>query len=147
MFLRHTVAAIDIFLSPIANSLPVSDNKDGHIQSCHKFDIFGYIESFHIQMQHKKSNFLTRYAVNTGWWEIDIHDCYSLVQIAFAPIYACKNNRQIWRHNASISRSRDVTDLLWWRHNAKSETTVLSDSCEMSDRWLFLAELCVQDIK
>ena len=23
------------------------------------------------------------------------------------------------RHNASISRSRDVTDQLWWRHNAK----------------------------
>ena len=56
--------------------------------------------------------------MNTGWWEIDIHGCYSLVKIAFAPIYACKNNRQIWRHNASISFSRDVTDPLWWRHNA-----------------------------
>ena len=44
--------------------------------------------------------------------------------------------------NASISRSRDVTDPLWWRHNAKSETTVLGDNCEMSDRWL-----CVQNIK
>ena len=91
--------------------------------------------------------FLTRKAVNTGWWEIDIHGCYSLVKIAFAPICACKNNQQIWRHNASISRSRDVTDPLRWRHNAKSETTVLGDSCEMSDRWLFLAELCVQGHK
>ena len=81
--------------------------------------------------------------MNTGWWESDIHGCYSLVKIAFAPICACKNNRQIWR----ISRSRDVTDPLWWRHNAKSETTVLGDNCEMSDRWLFLGELCVQDIK
>ena len=78
---------------------------------------------------------------------IDIHGCYSLVKIAFAPICACKNNRRIWRHNASISGSRDVTDPLWWRHNAKSETTVLGDNGEMSDRWLFLAELCLQDIK
>ena len=58
-------------------------------------------------------------------------------------ICACKNNRWIWRHNASISRSRDVTDQLWWRHNVKSEKGVLGDSCEMSDRWWFLAELCV----
>ena len=85
--------------------------------------------------------------MNTGWWEIDIHGCYSLVKIAFAPICACENNRRIWCHNASISRSRDVTDPLWWRHNAKSETTVPGDNCEMSDRWLFLAELCVQNIK
>ena len=69
------------------------------------------------------------------------------MKIAFAPICACENNRRIWRHNASISRSRDVTDPLWWRHNAKSETTVPSDNCEMSGRWLFLAELCVEDIK
>ena len=47
----------------------------------------------------------------------------------------------------SISRSRDVTYPLLWRHNAKSETTVLGDNCEMSYRWLFLAELCVQVIK
>ena len=79
--------------------------------------------------------------MNTGWWEIDIHGCYSLVKIAFAQICACKNNRWIWYHNASISPSRDLTDPLWWRHNVKSETTVLGDNCEMSDRWLFLAEL------
>ena len=85
--------------------------------------------------------------MNTGWWEIDIHGCYSLVKIAFAPICACENNRRIWRHNASISRSRDVPDPLWWRHNAKSETTVPGDNCKISVRWLFLAELCVQDIK
>ena len=30
-----------------------------------------------------------------------------------------QNNRWIWRHNASTLRSRDVTDQLWWRHNAK----------------------------
>ena len=85
--------------------------------------------------------------MNTGWWAIDIHGCYSLVKIPFAPISACENIRRIWRHNACISRSRDVTDPLWWRHNARSETTVPGDNCEMSDRWLFLAELCVQDIK
>ena len=27
--------------------------------------------------------------------DIDIHGCYSLVKIAFAPIWACKNNRRI----------------------------------------------------
>ena len=42
---------------------------------------------------------------------------------------------------------RDVTTQLWWRHNTKSETTVFGNNCEMSDRWLFLAELCVKDIK
>ena len=87
---------------------------------------------------------LARQAVNTGWLEIDIHGCYSLAKIAFAPICAFKNNRRIWRHNASISRSRDVTDQLWWRHNAKSEKAVLGDSCEMSDRWWLLAELCAR---
>ena len=40
--------------------------------------------------------------MNTGWWDIYTHGCYSLVKIAFAPIYACKNNRRIWRHNASV---------------------------------------------
>ena len=85
--------------------------------------------------------------MNTGWWAIDIHGCNSLVKIAFAPICACENNRRIWRHNVCILCSRDVTDPLWWRHNAKSETTVPGDNCEVSDRWLFLAELCVQDIK
>ena len=72
--------------------------------------------------------------MNTGWWEIDIHGCYSLVKIAFAPICASENNWWIWCQNASISRSHDVTDPLWWRHNAKSETTVLGDNCEMSER-------------
>ena len=41
------------------------------------------------------SLFLTRYAVNTGWWDSDIHGCYSLMKIAFAPICACKNDRRI----------------------------------------------------
>ena len=66
------------------------------------------------------------------------------MKIAFAPICACKNNRPIWRHNASIFRSRDVTDQLWWRYNAKS---VLDDNCDMSDRWLFFEKLCVKGIK
>ena len=52
----------------------------------------------------------------------------------FAPICTCKNNRRIWRHNASVLHSRDVTDQLWWRHNTKSEKTVLSDDGEISDR-------------
>ena len=91
--------------------------------------------------------FLTRLALNTGWWEIDINGCYSLVKIAFAQISMCKNNRRIWRHNASSSRLREVTYALWWLHYARSEMTVHGNSCEMSDQWLFLTELCVQDIK
>ena len=43
------------------------------------------------------------------------------MKIAFAPICTCNNNRRIWRHNASTYHSRDVTDELWWRHNANSE--------------------------
>ena len=65
----------------------------------------------------------------------------------FGPICAYKKNQRIWRHNARASRSRDVTDHLWWRHNAKSEKTVVGDNGEMSDRWLFSVESCVQDIK
>ena len=56
--------------------------------------------------------FLTRQAVNTRRSEIDIHDCYPLLKIDFAPIWACKNNRRIWRHNASILYSCDATDQL-----------------------------------
>ena len=79
---------------------------------------------------------------------IDIHSCYSvLVNIVFAPICPCKNNRRIWRHNVSTSPSHDVIDQLWWHHNAKSEKTAFSDNDEMSNRWLFLAEWCVKDIK
>ena len=69
------------------------------------------------------------------------------MKIAFAPICACNDNRRIWRHNTSISCSRDVTDQLWWRHNAKSEKIVLDNNGEMSARWYFLSDLCVHDIK
>ena len=89
------------------------------------------------------NHFLTRQAMNTGWRKIDIYGCYSLVKIDFGPI--CKNNRRIWRHNASTSRSRDVTDQLWWCHNAESEKTGLGDNGEMSEQWLILWDLCAQD--
>ena len=62
----------------------------------------------------------------------------------------CKNNRWIWHHNASISRSWDVTDQLWWRHNAKAEKTFpghVGDNGKLNDQRSILAELCVQDIK
>ena len=79
---------------------------------------------YNTSMTQCKTGFLH---VNTWWWEINIHSCYSLVKIAFAPICACKSNRQIWRHNASTPSSRDVTNQLWWHHNAKSESTVPSN--------------------
>ena len=62
-----------------------------------------------------KCPFLRRYAVSTGWWEIDIHGCYSLVKINLAPICTSKNNRRIWRHNNTTSRSHEVTGQLWWQ--------------------------------
>ena len=85
--------------------------------------------------------------MNIEWWEIDIHSCYSLVKIVFAPICACKNNQQIWCHNVITSRSHDITDQLWWRHNAKSEKSFLGNNGEIKDRWLFFAELGVQNIR
>ena len=81
--------------------------------------------------------------MNSGWREIDIHVGYLLAKLAFGTICECKNNRRKWRHL-----------VFTWCHGstvvmsyAKSEKSVLGDNCEMSDRWLFLAELCVQDIK
>ena len=68
----------------------------------------------------------------------DIHCCYSLVKIAFVPICMCKNNRWIWRHNANNSRLRDVTNQMWWCHNAKSEKIFLGDNSKMKDRWFSL---------
>ena len=84
--------------------------------------------------------------MNTWWWEIDIHGCYSLMKIAFAPNCKCKNNWRIWRHKASTPHSHDVTDKLWWRHNAKSEKTVPINNGEIRNWQLILAELCFQDI-
>ena len=63
--------------------------------------------------------------------EIDIHGCYSLAKIAFAPIWACKNNRRIWRHDTSTLRSRDVTYQLSWRHKVKSEKNAIELNGEM----------------
>ena len=55
----------------------------------------------------------------------------------------CSNlTRQIWRHNANTPRLRDVTNQLWWSHNAKSEKTVLSVNGEISDRLFFSDIVC-----
>ena len=70
------------------------------------------------------------------------------MKIAFASIYACKNIQRIWRNNASTSRSRDVTDQMWWRHNAKTEKIFLGDKDEMNDRGLFFGGVvCSEHIK
>ena len=85
--------------------------------------------------------------MNAGWWKIDIHGCYSLVIINFAPICVCNNNRRMWRNNAHYRAFRYVINQQWWSHNAKSKRTVHGDNAEMSDRWLFLVDLCVGDIQ
>ena len=77
------------------------------------------------------------YTLSSGCLKIAIRVCSSLVKIACAPTCACKNNRRIWRHNSSTSRSRDTTDQLWWRHYAESENTFLGNNDKMNDRWLF----------
>ena len=38
-----------------------------------------------------------------------------------------------------------VSDQMWWRHNAKSEKTILGDNGGMSARWGFIVEWCVDD--
>ena len=95
----------------------------------------------------ENSNLIFLHAVNTRWQEINIYGCYSPVKIVFVPIRACKNNWQIWCHNASTLHSRDVTDHLLGHHNTKSQKTILGDNGKMSDWWFFLAELCVQHIR
>ena len=83
------------------------------------------------------------HAISREYYQVvdfDIHGCYSLVKIAFAPIWACENNRPIRRHNTSTLCSCDVTDQLLWRHNAKSEKTLFGENGEMMVRWFFLAE-------
>ena len=84
---------------------------------------------------------------NTGWREIDIRGCYSLMKAKFPPICACTNNRPIWHHNISILRSRDVISPLWWRHNAKSEKTLPGDNDHINGPWLFSIAICAQGIK
>ena len=81
------------------------------------------------------------------WWKIDIHAYYSRVKVSFVPICECKKTRWKRCHNASTPRLRDVTDLLWWRDNAKSEKTVPSDNGEIRRAMTVLAELCIQEHK
>ena len=50
------------------------------------------------------------------------------------PIHVRKNNQRLWRHNANTPSWHDITDQLWWLHNAKSEKTVLGYNGEISDR-------------
>ena len=85
--------------------------------------------------------------MHTGRWEIDICGCYSLIMINFRHFAHSRTTDNIWRHNTEIVCLRDVTDPFWCRHNAKSEKMVPGDNGGMGDRWLYLAEFCVQGIK
>ena len=66
------------------------------------------------------------------------------MKIDFAPICVGKKNRRTLRQNINTLWSHDVTDGLWWCQNTRSEKTVLGDYGEISDRWLFLTNLCVE---
>ena len=82
----------------------------------------------------REIRFITHKALNTGWWEIDIHSCFSLVYVVFALIHTCKNNQWLCCHNdASTLCPANVTG---WHHNAKSENTVLAENGEMNNQWL-----------
>ena len=99
---------------------------------------------------HKRSyNIFTRLAMNTAVNKVELlharpwipgieKSIFTIVIHQWrSPLRLCKNNRRMWCHNASTRRSCDVTDQLWWRRNAKSENTVLSDNGEISDRLLW----------
>ena len=64
------------------------------------------------------------------------------MNIALVPICTCKNNKRIKRYNTSTSSLRDVTDQLWWCHNAVSEKTILGENGKMSDQWFFCEIVC-----
>ena len=70
--------------------------------------------------------FLTRHTLNTRWRLVDIHGWYSLVNINFFAISACKNSRRIWCHYISTSCLRDITGQLLWRHDATVERLSLA---------------------
>ena len=56
-----------------------------------------------------KISTLSRYPVNTGWWEIDIHDCYSLMKINSERVQEQSTNMTsqyqylafAWRHRST----------------------------------------------
>ena len=48
------------------------------------------------------------YTMNTRWWEIHIHRCYSLANISYAPICMCKNDQRICCHKTSASHLFEV---------------------------------------
>ena len=66
---------------------------------------------------------LTRCAVNTGWREIDIHDCFPMRQLARATTI------DGYGVTMSVPRVRVTSQIkLWWHHHAKSAKTVLSEN-------------------
>ena len=84
--------------------------------------------------------------MNTGWWEIDIHGCYSLMKIVFVPIHA---ERTVEEYDITIPAPcvRVISQII------RGDVTMLSqkrpsfgDNSEMSEQWLFLVELCVRDM-
>ena len=78
--------------------------------------------------------------MNTGWWEIDIHGCCSLVKITFASIGTCKTM-------LVPSRSRDVTGQLNYVTMLSQKRPSLATIAKWAIEESFLAELCIQDIK
>ena len=60
--------------------------------------------------------------------------------------YTLRNEHRVVKDCYSrLSFISGVTHQIWWRHNAKSEKTILGDNGEMSARWVFIVELCVDD--
>ena len=116
------------YLSNTMTSDQLSAQGPGHQQSLYQVgsatrNICLYI----ISQSHVQPIPPTRYAVNTGWQGRDFHGCHLPVKINFAPFAAWKNNRRLWRHNNSISHSREITCQLWWCHNAQSEKTAIGE--------------------
>ena len=105
------------------------------------YDVIVMVKNLNIFCNHQNTVF--SYTPNREYKAVRNRYPRLLAKIAFVPICACEDNRRIWSHNASTSRSRDARDQLWWRHSAKLQMTLRGDNGEMSFWWLFLAELCV----
>ena len=80
-----------------------------------------------------------------GWWEIDIHGCYSLVKIVLRQFARARTideyDVKMLVYPVRVTSQINCGDVTMpWK-------TVLDDNCDMSDRWLFSEKMCVKDIK
>ena len=119
----------------------------------HHIDNFSGSHSMSNTMKNKFEKFLqelfsrgvhvsTRYRVNSGRHEIDIHGWYSTVDVNLASICKCKNNRRLRRHSTGVTSLPDVTVCdNYVRHNRMAESYMNDQYPPMSflvTGWVFI---------